>query len=264
MKSNYLNIDEVKVISLYEEGQSSYTIAKTFNCSSKKILSVLKKNNVDRRPSNTTTFAHNIDSSFFEKIDNEAKAYFLGLLYADGCNYESNNNVNLFLQPRDKHIIEEFKNALNFSGRVIERKKLGETKAYGISFKNKKISADLAKLGCIKNKSKSLEKLPDLNEDLMCHFIRGYFDGDGTVYKHYKYNSLYFSIIGLSPVIDKIQDILIKNCNLSKTKLYSHRNKQNKYFVYGGSTQVYRIFNYLYPHETKYKLNRKHTKFITI
>jgi intein-encoded DNA endonuclease-like protein len=264
MPANYLHIDEVKILSLYKEGQSSYAIAKEFNCSSKKILSTLKKHNIERRASNTTTFSYDIDDTFFEVIDTEAKAYFLGFMFADGCNYEKNNCISISLHIQDLHIIQEFKKVLNFAGPIRERKKEGKVTACGIFFKSKKMSQDLAALGCIAKKSKLMKDLPKLPEDLMPHFIRGYFDGDGTVYKHYKWNTLYFSIIGLSPTINLIQDILIDKCNLKPTKLYTHRNKLNRFFTYGGSEQVYRIFKYLYPHETPYKLDRKYNKFTEI
>lgn len=54
----------------------------------------------------------NINDSFFEKIDTEEKAYFLGLFYADGCNYINGNasRVALSLQEDDKKILEIFNN----------------------------------------------------------------------------------------------------------------------------------------------------------
>ena len=40
----------------------------------------------------------------------------------------------------------------------------------------------LFELGCLNNKTQKI-RLPNLSNELMPHFIRGYFDGDGSIYK---------------------------------------------------------------------------------
>ena len=52
---------------------------------------------------------YNIDETFFDVIDTEEKAYFLGLLYADGCNATNRNAVILSLKEDDKEILEKIK-----------------------------------------------------------------------------------------------------------------------------------------------------------
>lgn len=44
--------------------------------------------------------------------------------------------------------------------------------------------ADLEKWGCIENKTFKLKFPEFLSEELVPHFIRGYFDGDGSVFIH--------------------------------------------------------------------------------
>lgn len=51
---------------------------------------------------------YKLNENYFDKIDIEEKAYFLGLLYADGYIFtlRSNKYVRLQLQKIDKHILE--------------------------------------------------------------------------------------------------------------------------------------------------------------
>ena len=48
-----------------------------------------------------------INYQFFEKIDSEEKAYFLGFIYSDGC--VQSNSVTLKLQKKDIIILEKMK-----------------------------------------------------------------------------------------------------------------------------------------------------------
>src|SRR5688572_7157509 len=45
---------------------------------------------------------YNINHNYFDTINTEEKAYFLGLMYADGYNQQSLNRISLQLQDDDK------------------------------------------------------------------------------------------------------------------------------------------------------------------
>ncbi len=122
------------------------------------------------------------DDSYFEKIDNERKAYWLGFLYADGCVSEkSKNNKSIIIQlhPDDKYILEQLLKDIN-SNRPIYVNKKGYV---SINIRSVKMANDLINLGCIPRKSLVL-KFPNENivsKQLIKHFIRGYMDGDGCI-----------------------------------------------------------------------------------
>lgn len=122
------------------------------------------------------------DDSYFEKIDTERKAYWLGFLYADGCVSERSKNSKIIimqLHPKDKYILEELLKDLN-SNRPIYVNKKGYV---SINIISTKMANDLINLGCIPKKSLVL-KFPTENivpKQLYNHFIRGYMDGDGCI-----------------------------------------------------------------------------------
>ena len=141
---------------------------------------------------------YKMDEKYFEKINREDKAYFLGLIITDG-NVDTKGKrfrMSLSLHDKDKDILETFKKYLKTDRPLI--KHLSKTKYYG----KIKISAslrwalyigivkminDLLKLGIYRNKTKTIGFPTNrvVPHRLMRHFIRGVFDGDGTSNKGY-------------------------------------------------------------------------------
>jgi len=125
-----------------------------------------------------------MNENYFRVIDNEKKAYFLGLLYADGCNHE-NIGFSIFLQKRDGILVRTLKKDIQ-SGHKISlklKRKESHQDQLGIRISCPKMSHDLSKNGCVPRKSLIL-KFPNTDivpEYLIHHFIRGYFDGDGCI-----------------------------------------------------------------------------------
>jgi hypothetical protein len=123
----------------------------------------------------------------------EEKAYFLGLLYADGYTcirkqYENRATTSYLtginLKENDKYILETLSillfNKIKLSKIIYKDGRGGN--AYSLNIYNKKICTDLINLGCVPRKSLILkfptsDQVPD---HLINHFVRGYFDGDGS------------------------------------------------------------------------------------
>src|ERR1017187_1578271 len=125
--------------------------------------------------------------NIFENIDTEEKAYWLGMIMADGSICCNQNKVGTFpsglkIGLTDKEVMDKFKIFLG----------LGEDVPYYIQNQPKcqpvyylhitchKMAQDLGKHGAIPNKI-NRTKIPKLEDQFIRHFIRGYFDGDGCV-----------------------------------------------------------------------------------
>ena len=50
------------------------------------------------------------NENYFEKIDSEQKAYFLGLFYADSCVHAKCNSTSISLQKKDINILKSLTN----------------------------------------------------------------------------------------------------------------------------------------------------------
>lgn len=129
----------------------------------------------------------------FKVIDTEEKAYFLGLFYADGCiSLQKRKNSN-YVKPQvqislaDEQIVRNLhKKFLFFNLDIFDFGKYKSTwsKQFALRKASKPLFDDLISQGIFERKSgenSSKLTIPDIDEDLMSHFIRGFFDGDGSI-----------------------------------------------------------------------------------
>lgn len=165
--------DILNIAALYLTGYTSTYIAQKYGMSGVYIRYLLKKNKIQIRSQRKDYFNEN----YFENINSEEKAYWLGFLYADGNVY--NNSIRIELIARDKDHLEKFLTCVNSSSKLYYRK---SKDSFKISLFSPKMAQDLAKLGCLPNKSRII-KVPNLPESLLNHFFRGFFDGDGWITK---------------------------------------------------------------------------------
>lgn len=132
-----------------------------------------------------------VNEKYFDKIDDEHKAYWLGFLYADGSIVEQRNNSNniksltlsLELKTGDKLHIEKFNKDLQSDYLITDRLTNDNHLSSKVSISNTKLCRSLINKGCVPRKSLILT-FPNediLPKNLINHFIRGYFDGDGSI-----------------------------------------------------------------------------------
>ena len=222
-----------------------------------------------------------VDETVFDKIDNQDSAYFLGLLYADGCNYENCGVVKIDLIQQDLETLENFKKFLNYNGTIKYYK--SETKIINgqtyicqpscrLSFRSKIISENLSKLGCTSNKTYNLmfPKEDIIPNHLIKHFIRGYLDGDGGISYwidnkntgHKKFN---INFCGTSDIIINISKILGEkfNCCPSIVDRYEERDNNNLQVSVCGNNVIRKILDWIYE-DSNIKMKRKYNKYLEL
>jgi hypothetical protein len=122
------------------------------------------------------------DYTYFHNINTTRKAYYLGFLYADGSICKNDYRISIFLQDRDCNIIKSLHSDLKSQTNIQYREAFNNRKAqYGVYFNSKDMYYDLINLGIKDNKSIKGVNFPSIDSYLIPHFIRGFFDGDGTV-----------------------------------------------------------------------------------
>jgi intein-encoded DNA endonuclease-like protein len=187
-------------ISLYQSKQSQKQIALYFGCCQTNISNILRKYSTTRIGKNI--IYPNINLEFFKHINNEANAYFLGLLFADGCVQIKNNkySMTLKLKSNDQHIIEQLRNYLSPDSPI----KISTKYSY-LRICRQEICQQLINLGCVPNKSLILQ-FPNIPNHLLNHFIRGYMDGDGSIYKNN--NNYIWKITSTNQFCQSVKDII--------------------------------------------------------
>lgn len=194
-----------QIIDLYiNQNKSANSIAKEFECDPSTITRQLKRWSITIRQKRYNA-KYTLEYNFFKNIDTEEKAYLIGLLLADG--HISKNDV-IMLTLRDKDIVEKYRQAIQ-SNAPIRKDRYGN---YQLNIRCKQMAEDLRRIGLNNQKSYSLDfnkVLSYIPKNLENHFVRGLFDGDGSI-KIYKYdyvkNSQYhFGYTGLKEVVEYIK-----------------------------------------------------------
>jgi len=242
------------------DNKNATEIGKLYNVNNVRISRLITKYGIPKKSISHIKRKYPLNENFFDVIDSEEKAYFLGFLYADGYNNLSKNTVSLTLQSRDISILEQL------SKLIYSNRPLLKDRCYSrLSITSKHISNKLQELGCKQAKTHTLEFPKWLDKQLLKHFIRGYFDGDGCVTSSkdkYNKNSPFISITGRNEFLQEIQNILISELNFRKTKFSKrHKDRDNDIYTmfYGGRRQLEVFYNWLYRN-SKISLERKQNK----
>ena len=129
-----------------------------------------------------------IRHTFFDTIETELQAYLLGFYAADGSIDEKRKTLRVHLQSGDSEIVYLFKDSISPDARTFtvaphivtgrNGMKVNAHASFGVDITSSKLCNALVDLGIGYNKSVAELKIPSIPEDLVKHFIRGYFDGD--------------------------------------------------------------------------------------
>lgn len=214
---------------------------------------------------------YRFNDSFFETIDTEKKAYWLGFLTADGCIKSNSNCMSISLSAKDIDHLRLFKNDiesehpikiehnLSFDGKV--------TECCALRISNKRLYQSLERLGFTPDKT-CHEHPVELPEELHPHYIRGMFDGDGwfsynvlTVVKAGKRYPQLNSEFGIGmgkEILDYIKSCLETEANVRPYPVKPYKS----IFRYRATShgEARKICHYLYDNAETY-LQRKYNNF---
>ncbi len=216
---------------------------------------------------------------FFKNIDTEIQAYLLGFHAADGSINEERNTLRIKLTKTDSEIVNLFQEFISPEAytrdvegfnTIIREKEVFTKTAYEINITSKILTTDVINLGYGPNKTYSELKLPNIKEDLIRHFIRGYFDGDGSFIggvrkpnpknreKNYRVSSKFEIDSKNKNILQEIYNYLMENninCNIQ------YVTRDDMYRLTSSSKEnVAKFFHFLYD-DSNFYLKRKFDKF---
>lgn len=202
----------------------------------------------------------------FDCIDTEEKAYWLGFIFADGYisshtpNKKKTYRFELSLAIKDKDHLDKFNIFMGYLGNNVKCDSYRCRWFIG----NKHLWTTLNNYGCTPRKSLTL-KFPDKtifkSKDLIRHFIRGYFDGDGCVTLQKNKYSIrpYVSIIGTWEFLNSIEHYLNYP---TLAKIYKDkRSQKNTYTLWFKTIESFDFLDKVYENATIY-LNRKYNRYL--
>lgn len=244
---------------MLKKHNSGNRIAKETGYSVTSVNRYIRKYNLqDKRNVHLNNRKDNLNFDYFKKIDTEEKAYILGFIVADGCIYHHKTSYDLTftLAEKDKDILMKIKKELNSGSPIV----LNKNNAISLTISSKNIYQDLKKLGVQERKTGKEHFPKNIREDLIKHFIRGFFDGDGSFVQdknNYIYGGFFVCCMNESFLID-ICNYFNKNFNL-ELKTY----KPPSQTIYSIRTNSRKKCTIIYSHiysNPKISLERKHKK----
>jgi intein-encoded DNA endonuclease-like protein len=213
------------------------------------------------------------NQDYFESISDESRAYWLGFLYADGSISKENRrqkSISVELKIGDKSHLEKFAFIFDKKCDLFTHKRKSIYNKYGHKCKkytkscrcyitSKKMWQDLYDKCFFPRKTyiDSDAIFDCIPENLKRHFIRGFFDGDGSVSINKKNNqSLIHMTSKRTKILQRIKEIIRDKVDLGDTKLI-HRMPTDTYaLAWSGVYQIIKIYNYFYESSTIF-LERK-------
>lgn len=227
---------------LIREGHSITNIGKLLNVHRVTVGNYLKKYKINKK-------SLQFNENFFESIDSEDKAYWLGFIMADGCvSLTYRPKLVIKLATKDRSHLSKWHKAINSCIKICDLTIGVHSQHY-----SKKMCDDLIKLGCTPRKSNTL-CFPKINENLLNHLVRGYFDGDGCadLRTHQKTPQLRITFIGTEQFLSKLKEVLKINNKLQP----AGNNKIARKFEFCGNIKARKVANWMYKNSTIF-LERK-------
>lgn len=252
--------EELEILRRRNSGEKRKDLIKEYGISDRHYQKVIIENG-GRLNERTQKF--NFNEDYFENIDTEDKAYFLGFIVADGCI----NNKTLNISQKEPDILYKFKKYINFEGKVRKDK---NRNIHTVNLYSEKIISDLYKLGIYSNKT-MIVKYPEIPKQLENHFMRGLFDGDGCISIHKKREGSRDTsdrgqvnmCSGSRDFIEEYVERLNKYCSITKNKIRCPRGTYNV-IDWASFSDIEKFYDFFYKDATVYLERKKETFDIAI
>lgn len=267
---NLYQNQEKSILKIHEETQIGITV----------IYRILKENNISIRNNNYYK-SKDIDKDFFKEIDTEEKAYILGFFCADGA-ISNKKTFSVRIGLKDINLLLAIRKALksNHAISIIAvshgfLKKDGTTSlACNLSITCPQIVSDIKNHNIPVDKTHELIFPSDIPPNLIKHFIRGYFDGDGSVFLKmnrrflktkdhpngylWEKQSIGVSMVGTTSFLESIAQYL-RPITGQHGNIYEDKKKHCSSFLFSRDCCL-NIYHYFYNDATIW-LNRKRKIF---
>lgn len=215
---------------------------------------------------------YSVDESYFSKIDNHEKAYFLGLMYADGYVQEKKNMASLALSECDIDTVRALKDAMSFDGpiHIYKGKRSNRSPRCVISFSSKRIASSLAAQGCVGRKTFKIRFPFFLDDALYPSFVRGYFDGDGSVFvckrtikargKKYTASDYGVGITSNSDFVHDLHGLLVEMFGRTGIAVAIDKRKVGISNINIRGKAIFAFMDWIYSHDGT-RMERKHALY---
>lgn len=267
---------EWELCNRYAAGEPAKLLAPEYGVSVSLVSRILRRQRFQPRNMSEIHRRFECNHGFFDRIDTEEKAYWMGFISADGAiihfQRKANPQIAVSVALSDAEHLYRLQQSLGSNHPVhtydyTESQGKGKNKPFAkLVITSEHLAMGLARHGIVPAKTHLIE-WPTLPPDLLAHFTRGYMDGDGGFYIVSPYGKtkslqLTFRVTSNIVFLKGCQSFLMQACGLKQTKISLYKNSEGiGTLVYNGRQQASRIFHLLYDDAMLF-LPRKRDKVI--
>ncbi len=260
------------ILNLQDEGKNVKEISEIIGINKKTLDYRLKKLGIRL---NTLRDRYQKNHQYFDNIDTEVKSYLLGFIVADGCIRETRTkkgNITKCLtfcnSINDLEVINLIQKELGLTIPIRHSvSSFGKEVVHYTITSTYLVDCLINKYLIIPNKTLDinfkfpLEKIP---ENLIRHFIRGFFDGDGTINNYTNQKTKRIGFVFTSKIfMDQINEILKNKIPDIHVSIQERKGKTTTYYVTNislGGEKIKKLFDFFYLDSTVF-LSRKKIRF---
>lgn len=263
---NYFTLEqEQKIIKLYtEEHRGQLYCAKAVGSTNvKKVKEVLKKYNIPIRNFAQAAAESNKNRALkknenYFSIQSHNMAWLLGFLASDGSVSSSDNTIKIGLSAKDKDILEKIKAEVEIENKIVEYTTQDGFDCVDLHWTCAKHKQVLNEYGITPRKTFTLKPPTQLSPEYYIDYIRGYFDGDGSV-NLIQGQSLRWQICSATKeILEWIVEVLYQQYNIPKVNILCDNKRKSLYYYFQYSTNATKqIHNILYTPNSLYLARKK-------
>lgn len=210
---------------------------------------------------------YSYDTKYFEKIDSQEKAYWLGFIYADGFVYSNKEHrtyeLGIEIGTRDKELLNTFVRSIKgnmkistrwkeesfYDGHKLKRRQISNVRVF-----SSKYVKDLENLNLVQNKTYRQE-FPVVEKKYMNSFILGFMDGDGYISVSNDRAIRVGFVNGNKLFLNYLKDYINNNLSLSTSSVFQESEFKSRFSVHGNNALT--LLNVLYDSSDLYLPRKK-------
>ena len=244
---------------------------KEFGYSVNKVKKILKENDIyirnhyDAMVLANKTRAYKKNENYFSK-ESHNMAWIMGFIAADGSIRKDSNSIKIALSIVDKEILEKIKKEIEIENPIKDYITNNGFEISEFIWTCEQHKKDLAKYYIVPNKTFKLKPPTNLNKDFWIDYIRGYFDGDGSINLIKNSNgrgngNLCWQVCSATPeILEWMINYLYEEYNIPKVSVQMQKRKENLYYFQYSSKATRQIYHILYNDSSMF-LKRKRERF---
>ena len=236
---------EKKIIELYQSGMGIFSLQKLYPYSKEDIKSILKKNNIHIRNRHEAIIARNKTGNLLEnheyfQSETRNMAWLLGFIAADGSIEKDRNVIKISLSQVDHEILEKIRKEIQLKSEVKRYMSNDGFLKSKIQWSSEQHKKDLAYYNITPQKTFTLKPPNNLNKEFVIDYIRGFWDGDGSITMcKTQYNTLEWQIGSASkPILEFFVDYLYEEYGIPKVKVHSYLRGEHYWHLLQYSTKA--------------------------